>query len=104
MSKIKAIPSLGMVMVGKKINHCRIRLGLSHPQKQLFSYHLIESPSCEQIECNNIPETPKHFFLECTKYFNQRRKMLQSLTDLMCQGVHYNTVIGLLGATFIKYY
>ena len=98
----KSNPLFGYGHGWSKINHCRIRLGLSHLRKQLFTYHLIESPFCEKIECNNIPETPKHFFLECPKYFNQRRKMLQSITDLMCPGVHYNTVMGLLGDYFCK--
>ena len=98
----KSNPLFGYGHGWSKINHCRIRLGLSHLRKQLFKYNLIESPFCEQIECNNIPETPKHFFLECPKYFNQRRKMLQNITDLMCPGVHYNTVMGLLGDYFCK--
>ena len=61
----KSNPLFGYGHGWSKINHCRIRLGLSHLQNQLFKYHLIESPFCEQIECNNIQETPKHFFLEC---------------------------------------
>ena len=56
----KSNPLFGFGHGWSKKFHCRIRLGLSHLRKQLFSNQLIE-----QIECNNIPETPKHFFLEC---------------------------------------
>ena len=98
----KSNPLLGYGHGWSKVNHCRIRLGLSHLRQHLFNYHLIESPSCEQIECSNVLETPERFFLECPRYSHQRRNMLRSISDLMFPGVNYNTVIELLGDYFCK--
>ena len=98
----KSNPLFGYGHGWPKINHCRIRLGLSHLRKHLFNYHLVASPFCEQIECIDIPETTKHFFLECPKYSNQRRIMFQRISNLLCPGVHYNTIIELLGDYLCK--
>ena len=100
----KSNPLLDYVYSWSQVNHCRIRLGLSHLRQHLFNYHLTESPFCEQIECPNVPETPEHFFLEYPRYMysHQRRSMLRSISDLMFPGVDYNTIIELLGDRFCK--
>ena len=34
-----------------KVNHCRIRLGLSHLNSHLHRYNLVDSPSCSNPDC-----------------------------------------------------
>ena len=43
-----------------KVNHCRIRLGLSHLNSHLHHYNLIDSPSCSNPECGRTPEEPRN--------------------------------------------
>ena len=56
-----------------------------------------KSTFCEHEECLNLPETTKHFFLECPKFTQSQRTMLRGVADLLFPGVNYNNIIGLLG-------
>ena len=58
------------------VNHCRIRIGLSHLKHHLFRYNIIQSAYCENVTCDDIPETSSHFLLYCPRYEPQRRTML----------------------------
>ena len=62
--------------IGKReaqINHCRLRLGMSNLQYDLFKRHLAVSPLCS---CGGGPETAKHFLLTCPLYNTQRNATL----------------------------
>ena len=72
-----------------KINHCRLRLGLSHLKKHLYNYN---SPFCENNDCVRLQETPTHYLLFCPKYHSQGRRMLTHISDLSFPGLNYNMV------------
>ena len=46
-----------------KVNHCRIRLGLSHLNFHLHRYNLVDSPSCSNPDCGGTTESEEHYFL-----------------------------------------
>ena len=79
-----------------KINHCRLRLGLSHLKKHFYNYNLINSPYCENNDCLRLQETPAHCFLFCPKYHSQRRRMLTRISDLCFPGFNCNMVITIM--------
>ena len=56
-----------------KVNHCRIRLGLSHLNSHLHRYNLVDSPSCSNPDCGRTTESEEHYFLICPKFNNERR-------------------------------
>ena len=76
-----------------KVNHCRIRLGLSHLNSHLHHYNLIDSPSCSNPECGRTPESAAHYFLSCPRYNNERRVLFESLSRKLFPNVNYNTFI-----------
>ena len=49
----------------EQMSHTRIRLNFSNLNYHLFNHGLSNSPNCEHC---NVPETPIHYFMECTKY------------------------------------
>ena len=55
----------------------QIGLKLSPLRAQLFRYNLNDSPSC-----GIAPETPTHFFLECSKYDDARMTLISNLSKL----------------------
>ena len=59
------------------INHCRMRLGLSHLRGQLFNYKL--------IACDHVAETPFHYLLNCPRYADVQRTMLSSVSEIVFQ-------------------
>ncbi len=74
--------------------HTRIRVNFSNLNSHLFRYNLIASPNC--ITCNT-PETPKHYFFNCTSYTNQRTVMLESIQNLLSDhDINIRVTIGLL--------
>ena len=48
-----------------KVNHCRIRLGLSHLNSHLHRYNLVDSPSCSNPDCGGTTESEELYFLIC---------------------------------------
>ena len=78
------------------MNHCRIRLGLSHFNSHLHHYNLIDSPSCSNPECGRTPESTAHYFLSCPRYNNERRVLFESLSRKLFPNVNYNTFIVLM--------
>ena len=78
------------------VNHCRIRLGLSHLKHHLFRYNIIQSAYCENVTCDNLPETSSHFLLYCPRYEPQRRSMLKEISKMIFPGTSYITVIALM--------
>ena len=46
----------------------------------LYNYGLSNSPNCDQC---NVPETPSHYFMECTKYANIRNDMITRIRDIL---------------------
>ena len=79
-----------------KVNHYRIRLGLSHLNSHLHHYNLIDSPSCSNPECGRTPESAAHYFLSCPRYNNERRVLFVSLSRKLFPNVNYNTFIVLM--------
>ena len=78
------------------VNHCRIRLGLSHLKHHLFRYNIIQSAYYENVTCDNLPETSSHFLLYCPRYEPQRRSMLKEISKIIFPGTSYITVIALM--------
>ena len=79
-----------------RVNHCRIRLGLSHLNSHLHHYNLIDSPSCSNPECGRTPESAAHYFLSCPRYNTERRVLFESLSRKLFPNVNYNTFIVLM--------
>ena len=65
------------------INHCRMRLGLSHLRSHLFNYNLINAAFCENEDCDHLAETPSHYFLNCPKYADERQDMLSEISEIV---------------------
>ena len=63
------------------VNHCRIRLGLSHLNHHLFRFNIMQSAYCENVTCDDIPETSFHFLLCRARYEPQRRTMLKEISS-----------------------
>jgi hypothetical protein len=70
---------------------CRMRLGLSGLNQQLFTYNITDSYSCQY--CTNTRETPKHFLLTCPKYVAQRDRMLLAVFRTICPRVKYSLLL-----------
>ena len=75
-----------------KIDHCRLRLGLSHLKQHLYNYNLINPPYCENNDCLRLHETSAHYFLFSPKYHSQRQRMLTRISDMCFPGLNYNVV------------
>ena len=78
------------------MNRCRIRLGLSHLNSHLHRYNLVESPSCSNPDCGEITESEEHYFLICPKFNNERRLLLENISNKLFSNVNYNTFITLM--------
>ena len=78
------------------VNHCRMRLGLSHLKNHLFNYNIIQSKFCENTNCDLISETSSHFLLFCPRYGPQRHTMLSEISTIIFPGTNYNTVIAIM--------
>ena len=78
------------------MNHCRIRLGLSHLNSHLHRYNLIDSPSCSNPDCGETTESEEHCFLICPKYNNERRLQLENISNKHFQNVNYYIFIPLM--------
>ena len=78
------------------VNHCRMRLGLSHLKNHLFNYNIIQSKFCENSNCDLISETSSHFLLFCPRYGPQRHTMLSEISTIIFPGTNYNTVIAIM--------
>ena len=79
-----------------KVNHCRIRLGLSHLNSHLYRYNLVDSPSCSNPDCGGTTESEEHYFLICPKFNNERRLLLENISNKLFPNVHHNTFITLM--------
>ena len=79
-----------------KVNHCRIRLGLSHLNSHLHRYNLVDSPSCSNPDCGGTTESEEHYFLICPKFNNERRLLLENISNKLFLSVNYNTFITLM--------
>ena len=59
----------------QQVNHARIRMGCSNLKYDLHKNFLSNSPLCS---CGEV-EDPKHFFLNCHKYVDERNSNLLTL-------------------------
>ena len=57
--------------IAAQVNHCRMRLGMSNLNSDLFNRHLTNDPSCA---CQYPQETAEHFLLHCPLH-NQYRTL-----------------------------
>ena len=74
--------------------HTRIRVNFSNLNYHLSRYNLIASPNCTSC---NTPETPRHYFFNCTSYSNQRITMFDSLRKLFSDNnINVRITLGLL--------
>ncbi len=63
-----------------QMSHTRIRLNFSNLNSHLHNYNLVGSPNCEHC---NIPETTKHYLLDCNRYFIPRIEMFDIVEDIL---------------------
>ena len=66
---------------GGNIPHTRLRLGLSHLSSHLFTYNLINDPTCRF--CGVESETISHYLLRCPTYHVQRVTYLTGLIQTL---------------------
>ena len=78
------------------MNHCRIRLGLSHLNYHLHRFNLVDSPSCSNPDFGGTTESEEHYFLFCPKFKNERRLLLENISNKLFLNVNYNTLITLM--------
>ena len=78
------------------VNHCRMRLGLSHLKNHLFNYNILQSKFCENSNCDLISKTSSHFLLFCPRYGPQRHTMLSENSTIIFPGTKYNTVFAVM--------
>ena len=78
------------------MNHCRIRLGLSHLNSHLHRYNRVDYPSCSNPACGGTTESEEHNFLICPKFNNERRLLLENISNKLFSNVSYNTFITLM--------
>lgn len=60
----------------EQILHCRLRLGMSDLNHDLFERHLQQNPSCS---CQYPNETAEHYLLHCTNFTNQRQNTILTI-------------------------
>ncbi len=64
-----------------QMSHTRIRLNFSNLNSHLYNYGLLNSPNCDHC---NVPETPSHFFMDCTKYaINIRNEFITKVNSIL---------------------
>ncbi len=63
-----------------QMSHTRIRVKFSNLNYHLYNYGLSNSPNCDQC---NVPETPLHYFMECTKYTAIRNYMIAKINNIL---------------------
>ena len=64
-----------------KVNHCGIRLGLSHLNSHLNRYNLVDSSSCFNSDCGGTTESEKHSFLINPRYKNERCLLFENISN-----------------------
>ena len=74
-----------------RVNHCTIRLGLSHLNSHLHRYNPVDFPSC-----GGTTESEEQYFLSCPKLKNERRLRLENISNKLFPNVNYNTFITLM--------
>ena len=84
------------------MNYCRIRLGLSHLHSHLHRYKLVESPSCSNTDFGGTTESEEHYFLICPKFNNERRLLLENVSNKLFPNINYNTFITLMPKDICK--
>ena len=77
-----------------KVNHTRIRLGLSGLNDHLFKYNLSATKICSQCQSRAI-ENSVHYFTSCDRYSAIRSDLLTSLRDILCPNVSINLLLQL---------
>ena len=63
----------------EQILHCKLRLGMSDLNSDLFNRHLTESKSCQ---CGANKEDPHHYLLACPTYNQIRHETLSNLPPI----------------------
>lgn len=74
-----------LYLLGKRkyqIIMAQMRLNFSDLNSHLFDKHCIPSPLCD---CRQSDETVEHYFLECSRYDEQRNDLLSALYDLVAE-------------------
>ena len=74
------------------INHCRMRLGLSHLRSQLYNYNLVNTPYCENEACDHVLKTPSHFLLSCPRHSDKRLTMISEISEIVFPSTNYNII------------
>ena len=59
-----------------QINHCRLRLGMSNINGDLYNRHLQDNPQCA---CGHATEDAEHYLLHCRNYAVTRANTISTL-------------------------
>ena len=71
-----------------RVNHTRLRLGLSALNKHRSNYHFIDNSKC--TKCSHLSEDTTHYFLECPAYDPERILLLTNIASVLSPGVHFS--------------
>ena len=74
-----------------RINHTRIRLGLSGLNGHRFEFNFIDHSNCPK--CDYHYEDALHYFFDCVAYNEERKQLLIGIRNIICPGIHYSLVI-----------
>ena len=69
---------------------------LSHLNSHLHRYNLVDSPSRSNPDCGGATESGEHYFPNCPKYNNERRLLLEHISNKLLPNVNYNIFITLV--------
>ena len=67
-----------IISVLERNKYCRLLLGISDLNYDLFRRHLLEDPI---LSCGYTAETPEHFILHCPLYNSIRNKTINKLDE-----------------------
>ena len=74
-----------------RVNHTRIRLGLSGLNSHRYNYNFITDRSCPM--CSFRVEDPCHYFFDCPRYDFDRIKLLTQISNIVSPGVHHSMLL-----------
>ena len=73
-----------------RVNHTRMRLGLSGLNGHRREYNFIDNADCPK--CSHQFEDCFHYFFHCTAYNDAREILLNKLCQILAPGVHYSLI------------
>ena len=74
-----------------RVNHTRLRLGLSGLNQHRYNYKFIDNPACPN--CSYPSEDIGHFFFDCNRYCLEREELFSAFAAKIAPGVHYSLIM-----------